>query len=117
MSNYETLFLEALKASLTNTTVTWTEPISSKEWQDFFALSETQKVLPLIFHAVSACPAASSIPPELFARLKQRTKALIFGQAQKTIEFLQLYSRFSARGIRPLVSRTVSDSGTSHFHR
>ena len=103
MSNYETLFLEALKASLTNKTVTWTEPISSEEWQDIFVLSEAQKVLPLIFHAVSACPAASSIPPELFARLKERTKALIFGQAQKTIEFLQLYSRFSARGIRPLV--------------
>lgn len=107
MTQTEQLFLEALKASLTNTTVTWTEPISSKDWQALFALSEAQKVLPLIFHAVSACPAASSMPPELFAHLKQRTKALLLGQAQKTIEFLQLYSRFSSMGIRPLVVKGV----------
>ncbi len=103
MNHHETLFLEALKASLTNTIVNWTEPISSETWQSLFALSEAQKVLPLIFNAVSACPAAAAMPPEIFACLKARTKSLVLGQVQKTAEFLQLYSQFSATGIRPLV--------------
>lgn len=103
MNQHETLFLEALKASLTNTTINWTEPISSETWQSLFALSEAQKVLPLVFNAVSACPAAASMPPEMFASLKARTKSLLLGQIQKTAEFLQFYSQFSAAGIRPLV--------------
>ena len=103
MTNHETLFLEALKASLTNTTVTWTAQISTETWQSLFALSEAQKVLPLIFNAVSTCPAVSSIPQEHFASLKMRTKALLLGQAQKTTEFLRLYTQFASHGIRPLV--------------
>lgn len=103
MNQHETLFLEALKASLTNTTVNWTEPISSEIWQSVFALSEAQKVLPLIFNAVSACPAADSMPPEIFDCLKVRTKSMLLGQVQKTAEFLQLYSQLSIAGIRPLL--------------
>ena len=52
------LFLEALKASLTNEKVNWDFEIPMEVWQDLFRQAEVHKVLPLIFEAVYACPAA-----------------------------------------------------------
>ena len=87
MNNHETLFLEALKASLTNTTVTWTTPLSFEEWQSIFELAESHKVLPLIFHAVYSSPAASSLDASLFAAMKRRTLTLTLNQVQRTQNF------------------------------
>ena len=103
MTNHDTLFLEALKASLTNTTVTWTTPLSSEEWQSIFDLAESHKVLPLIFHAVYSCPAASSLDAGLFAAMKRRTLTLTLNQVQRTAEFLKLYEKLAEEGITPLI--------------
>ena len=93
MNQHKTLFLEALKASLTNTTVTWTTPLTNEEWQSLFALAESHKVLTLIFHAVYSCPAAAQMDQQLFASTKRRTLTLTLNQVQKTAEFLSLYEK------------------------
>ena len=80
MKPQEQLFLEALKASLTNTTVTWTNPLSTEEWQSLFALAESHKVLPLIFHAVYSCPSAAGMDKQLFVSTKRRTLTLTLNQ-------------------------------------
>ena len=103
MKPQEQLFLEALKASLTNTTVTWITPLSSEEWQSIFELAESHKVLPLIFHAVYSSPAASSLDASLFAAMKHRTLTLTLNQVQRTAEFLKLYEKLSEEGITPLI--------------
>ena len=99
MNTQEQVFLEALKASLTNTTVTWTTPLSTEEWQSLFALAESHKVLPLIFHAVYSCPAAAQMDKQLFASIKRRTLTLTFNQVQRTAEFLSLYQKFQKEKI------------------
>ena len=103
MKPYEQLFLEALKVSLTNTTVTWTTPLSTEEWQSLFALAESHKVLPLIFHAVYSSPAAVTMDQQLFDSTKRRTLTLTLNQVQKTAEFLSLYQKFQEENIAPLV--------------
>lgn len=103
MKPQEQLFLEALKASLTNTTVTWTTPLSSEEWQSIFDLAESHKVLPLIFHAVYSCPATASLDAGLFATMKRRTLTLTLNQVQRTAEFLKLYEKLMYAGITPII--------------
>lgn len=103
MKPQEQLFLEALKASLNNTTVTWTTPLTTKEWQSLFALAESHKVLPLIFDAVYSCPAAVAAEGQLFAAIKRRTLTLTLNQVQKTAEFLSLYQKLQNMGVTPIV--------------
>ena len=103
MNTQEQLVLEALKASLDNTTVTWTTPLSTEEWQSLFALAESHKVLTLIFHAVYSSPAAAQMDPQLFAFTKRRVHTLTLNQVQKTAEFLSLYEKLQKENIAPLV--------------
>lgn len=103
MKPHEQLFLEALKASLTNITVNWTNPLTTEDWQSLFALAESHKVLALIFHAVYSCPAAAQMDQQLFAFIKQRVRTLTLNQVQKTVEFLSLYEKFQKENITPLV--------------
>lgn len=103
MKPQKQLFLEALKASLTNTTVTWTTPLSNEEWQSIFELAESHKVLPLIFHAVYSCPAAASLDARMLLFLKHRTLTLTLNQVQRTAEFLKLYEKLAEEGITPLI--------------
>ena len=105
MKTQEQLFLEALKASLTNTTVTWTTPLTTEEWQSLFALAESHKVLTLIFHAVYSCPAAASLDEGMFLFLKHRTRTLTLNQVQRTAEFLKLYEKLAEEGITPLIMK------------
>lgn len=103
MKPQEQLFLEALKASLANTTVTWTTPLTTEEWQSLFALAESHKVLTLIFHAVYSCPAAAQMDQQLFASTKRRALTLTLNQVQRTAEFLSLYKNLQKESITPLV--------------
>lgn len=103
MNQHEIIFLEALKASLANTTVTWSCPFSTEEWQALFALAESQKVLPLIFHAVYSSPAAAQMDKPLYDFMKHRVRALTMNQVQRTAEFLNLYQKFQKENIEPLV--------------
>ena len=103
MTKQEILFLEALKASLTNTTVTWTTLLSIEEWKSIFELAESHKVLPLVFHAVYSCPAAASLESQMFMVLKRRVLTLTLNQVQRTAEFLKLYEKLAEEGITPLI--------------
>lgn len=105
MKQEKQLFLEAIKASLTNTTVTWTTPLSAEEWQSIFELAESHKVLPLIFHTVYSCPAAASLDAGMLLFLKRRTLTLTLNQVQRTAEFLKLYEKLAEEGITPLIMK------------
>ena len=103
MKHFETLFLEALCASLENRKLTWEFDLPEDEWQSIFALAQTHKVLPLVFDAVSVCPAIKRVDPQLLQRTRLQSVAMMIQQAQKTSEFLNIYSQFASQGIKPLV--------------
>lgn len=65
MNKRSTLFLDALRASLLDSSVDWTEEqqISQQDWARLFQLADTHQILPMIFEAVYSCPAANLTAP------------------------------------------------------
>ena len=104
MTRTEILFLEAFGASLKHESVHWTEPLSEEEWTALFRLAAEHRVLPMIYEAVYACPAAQADPaPGLLRQQKPRMLQTVMLQTQKTAEFLDLYSALRTAGLHPLV--------------
>lgn len=66
MDNVHKLFFQALKASLLNASVDWSEGIESEDWLKLFQLAEKHHVLPMVFEAVYSCSAAKQIEPSVF---------------------------------------------------
>ncbi len=107
MNKYETLFLQALKASLQNEKVNWEEALTAQEWAIVFRLAEKHNVLPMIYEAVYGCPAAKAVDAQEFLTAKRRTIHNVALQTKKTSEFLQLYQHLKSKGITPVVVKGI----------
>ena len=107
MKQHEQLFLEALKASLDNKKVSWDFEISQETWRGIFELAIAQKVLPLIFEAVYACPAIRGTEFEFFSLVKRRCIENMMVQTRKSAEFLQIYQKLQKEGVNPLVVKGI----------
>lgn len=97
------LFLEALGASLRGERVAWDAPMSTQAWNDLFQLAHAHHVLPMIFEAVYACPAARCADAQLMQLVKRQTMQSVMMQAMKTGELLALAKHLKAAGVTPCV--------------
>ena len=97
------LFLEALNASLRGERVQWENPLDAQDWAALFQLAQEHQVLPMIFEAVYACPAAQSADARLMQLAKRQTMQSVMMQAMKTGEFLALMKHLQAAGVTPCV--------------
>ena len=97
------LFLEALNASLHGERVRWENPLDVKDWAALFQLAQEHQVLPMIFEAVYACPAAQSVDARLMQLAKRQTMQSVMMQAMKTGELLALVKHLRAAGVTPCV--------------
>lgn len=97
------LFLEATRAALENRQVTWTADVSPAQMYYVIKLAEQHHVLPLIFEAIYACPAATAMDGVLFMQCKRSTVQSVMVQALKTEEFLALNRHLRANGVTPVV--------------
>ncbi len=107
MTKTDLRFLEALKASLKNEQVTWAEPMGAQEWSDLFQTAELHRVLPLVYEAVYACPAARAADRALMAAARRTVIQSVLIQTRKTGEFLELYAHLRSQGLRPLVVKGI----------
>ena len=107
MKQHEQLFLEALKASLDNKKVSWDFEIPQDTWRSLFELAIAQKVLPLIFEAVYACPAVRSTEFSFYNLVKRRCIENMLIQTKKTAEFLQVYQTLQENHVTPLVVKGI----------
>lgn len=107
MEAVQELFLQAMRASLENKKVTWEKELEAQDWLALFQLAETHNVLPLIYDAVYSCPSARKTEGEFFAPIKRRTFQMVMMQTQKTNEFLRLYEKLRAAGIKPCVVKGI----------
>ena len=107
MEAVQELFLQAMKASLENKKVTWETALEDQEWLALFQLAEAHHVLPLIYDAVYCCPAAQNSEGELFAPFKKRTVQMVMLQTQKTSEFLRLYEKLRAAGVKLCIVKGI----------
>ena len=107
MEAVQELFLQAMKASLENKKVTWETALEDQEWLALFQLAEAHHVLPLIYDAVYCCPAAQNSEGELFVPFKKRTVQMVMLQTQKTSEFLRLYEKLRAAGVKLCIVKGI----------
>ena len=101
------LFLSALKATLKNEKVSWSEELESQDWAELFRTATMHKVLPLIYEAVYDCPAARTEDPQIFMRAKQLTIHSVMLQTMKTNEFLNLFRHLRQSGVHALVVKGI----------
>ncbi len=107
MTKTELLFLEAIKASLTNSYVEWNQEISSEEWFSLFQMAENHQLLPLFYEAVYKCPAIKSCDPGILAGVKRSTMSSVMCQMMKTADFYRLYHSLKQNGIMPCVVKGI----------
>lgn len=111
MERTEVLFMEAVKASLQNRRVSWEKPLTIKEWQRIFYLSEAHHVLPMVYEAVFCCESARKAEQkelrELFQLYRRKTLNLVMLQTIKTKEYLELVRFLQERGIQILTVKGI----------
>lgn len=136
MNKCSTLFLDALRASLLDTSVKWTDAqqISQQDWAQLFQLADTHQILPMIFEAVYNCPAASitvpagpaspngsAVPvgsaapadlaappdPALMMSCRMNVQRSVIMQSIRTEEAIRLLSFLESKGLHPLVVKGI----------
>lgn len=103
MTQTESRFLQALNAFLRSAPVEWESPIPEGDWVSLFALAQQQHALPMVYEAVSRCPAFRSGAGALAPGLRSQTMQQLCLQTARTAEFLSLYRSLGQEGIEPLV--------------
>lgn len=98
--------LAAVRAALKNESVYWEEEISREEWKELFDLAEKHHILPLVFEAVYRCSPARACA-DLMNVYKRGMKRQVIMQTIRTGEFLDLYRKMLAEGVRPLVVKGI----------
>lgn len=97
------LFLQAVKAALENRQVQWGDDVTPDDLRNLLELSLQHHVLPLVFEAVYACPAAKALEPDVYAHYRGICVQSIMTQAVKTEDFLNLYTHWRQDNLMPLV--------------
>ena len=107
MNEINQLFLESLGASLRGERVQWENPLSTQDWAALLKLAQAHQVLPMIYEAVYACPAARSADARLMMMGKRQTMQSVMMQAMKTGDFLALMKHLQAAGVTPCVVKGI----------
>ena len=102
------LFLEALSANLKGERVGWDMELTTENWTELFRLAHAHHVLPMIFEAAYACPAARHADPRLMMAMKRQTMQAVMMQAMKTSEFFALMKHLQASGLTPCVVKGIA---------
>ena len=94
----ETQFLHIAKAAISGGDL----PAEKVDWPAIFALANQQKLLPILFEAARATPAAGE-NAALFAVTKQQVIRQVLNQTVRSAEFADLYHKLRAAGLHPIV--------------
>lgn len=100
-------FMEALRASLNNTVVSWEDTITQQEWLDIFQLAGNHHVLPMIYEAVYACPAFEACSPQIAASIRRQSIQTITTQTMRTAEFGLLIDQLYNLEMTPCVVKGI----------
>lgn len=94
----ETQFLHIAKAAISGGDL----PAEKVDWPAVFALAGQQKLLPILFEAARATPAAGE-NAVLFAVTKQQVIGQVLNQTVRSAEFADLYRKLRSAGLHPIV--------------
>lgn len=108
MDTVQKLFLEAMRAALTDGQVDWGDEVTPGQLHALMELAQEHHVLPMIFEAVHGCKAALAMEPAVRTRCRQATMQTVMSQALKTKEFLELNRRLRQQGIQTAVVKGIA---------
>lgn len=97
------LFLQAVLAALKNESVDWDMAISRAEWESILKTAEAHRLLPMVYQAVYACPAAKAADPALMGHYRLCAMQMVVLQTRKSAAFMPLLEALCAAGVEPLV--------------
>lgn len=100
LTTTETQFLHIAKAAISGGDL----PAEKVDWPAIFTLANQQKLLPILFEAARATPAAGE-NAALFAVTKQQVIGQVLNQTVRSAEFADLYHKLRAAGLHPSWSR------------
>lgn len=98
LTTTETQFLHIARAAISGSDL----PIEKVDWPAIFTLANQQKLLPILFEAARATPAAGE-NAALFAVTKQQVIGQVLNQTVRSAEFAALYHKLRAAGLHPIV--------------
>ena len=98
LTTTETQFLHIAKAAISGGDL----PTEKVDWPAIFTLANQQKLLPILFEAARATPAAGE-NAALFAVTKQQVIGQVLNQTVRSAEFADLYHKLRAAGLHPIV--------------
>ena len=98
LTTTETQFLHIAKAAISGGDL----PAEKVDWPAVFALAGQQKLLPILFEAARATPAAGE-NAVLFAVTKQQVIGQVLNQTVRSAEFADLYRKLRSAGLHPIV--------------
>lgn len=98
LTSTETQFLHIARAAISGSDL----PIEKVDWPAIFTLANQQKLLPILFEAARATPAAGE-NAALFAVTKQQVIGQVLNQTVRSAEFADLYHKLRAAGLHPVV--------------
>lgn len=100
------LLLDAFSCALRGESVHWHRPVPHNELVGLISLAREHSILPMLAEA-----AFDSIPfleePQLRKLLLKNARSLTITQAQRTADFLLLYSDLNRRGLTPVVTKGI----------
>lgn len=98
LTTTETQFLHIARAAISGGDL----PAEKVDWPAVFALAGQQKLLPILFEAARATPAAGE-NAVLFAVTKQQVIGQVLNQTVRSAEFADLYRKLRSAGLHPIV--------------
>lgn len=101
------MFLEAVRASLYNKTVSWTEPLAAQEWDELFRMASAHQILPMIYQSVYKSVSFKESDFPAAANLKNTVRRQTVTQIMKTSDLTRLYKTLLSRDLKPLVVKGV----------
>ena len=98
LTTTETQFLHIAKSAISGVDL----PAEKVDWPAIFTLANQQKLLPILFEAARATPAAGE-NAALFAVTKQQVIGQVLNQTVRSAEFSDLYHKLRSAGLHPIV--------------
>lgn len=107
MERHYELFLEAIRSALEDRQLNWGTDVTPEEMHSIIELAQEHHVLPMVFEAIYACPAATAMDGVLFMQCKRSTVQAVLAQSRKTEDFLALNRYLRANGVTVLVVKGI----------
>lgn len=103
MTREQTLFLQALEASLEGQTPDWDRSVTEQELAAVLKLARDHRVLPMVYQAVHGCPVFSGLDAGMLAGYRRNVMQAVMLQTRRTAEFLPVLAELRSAGVHPLV--------------